>query len=101
MRPDQCIRDATARLPKSACGFVKKSQLTAPAARRATEITTIASTATARSAAKVARASIARFRSRRRRSRVTSGRLEGIETAHDYLGNEVGDQAEHERIAAR
>ena len=53
--------------PNSACGFVKKSQLIAPAPRRATEITTTASTATATSAATVARTSMVRLTNRRRR----------------------------------
>src|SRR2546427_12668850 len=91
--------------PNSACGFVKKSQLTAPAPRRATESTTIARTATATRAATVASTSIARFMIRRRRLRLigrapeqrSSRSSKWIEPAHDDLGDQVGDQPEDEQ----
>ena len=63
--------------PKVAAVFVKKSQLSALAARCVTEIITSASTATAASAARVASARISRLTSFRRLVRRLSVRSSG------------------------
>ena len=107
--PDECVRDAAARLPKSACGFVKKSQLSAPAARAAQPRRRRSRAPRLRaSAAKVAR-TLHHAVDEPAPAKPSVGCKETgchgdisapsqrIETADDHLGDEVGDQAEHEQ----